>query len=519
MSKNSHEMTLEEKIGQLFVFGFDALEMNNNIRSLINDYKLGNVILFTRNIKTPKQLFNLNQELQKQAIESLQIPLLITIDQEGGMVTRIMNGGTFFPGALTITASNNESNSYLSGKLMGEELIRLGVNMNLAPVLDVNNNHENPVIGVRSFSDKPEVVSRYGTKFIAGLQENVIATAKHFPGHGDTVIDSHLGLPRISYGRDRLDQIELYPFKEAIKNGVKAIMTSHINFDAFTENNLPATLSKQCLTGLLREELGFEGLIITDGMQMKAIADTYGTVEGSLMAIEAGANLVCICHSEELQKEAVEHVFNAVKNGRLSEATINERVSKVLECKKDIHLYLHDDYETVRPIVERKATKDFALDVVRQALTLVRGDKFEYSKSTLVIACDPYVTSVADDVFNDRSIINNLHKTLPEFDSYKLSLQPTKDEVDELKRMYHSYEKVVICSYNANLYKEQFEVIDSLSDHPDLHVVAMRNPYDHIFAKNVKNLVYLYEYTNNSVQVLMEYLQGKIEPSGVIPIG
>ena len=249
------KLTIDEKIGQLIMCGFDALELNDHIINLIKNYHVGNVILFTRNVKSMKQVFELNKNLQKLALKNLGIPLLISIDQEGGMVTRIKNEATFFPGAMTIASSNNLDNAYLSGKYMGEELINLGINMNLAPSLDVNNNPLNPVIGVRSYSDDPKVVSEFGIMTIKGLQENVIATAKHFPGHGDTQVDSHLALPEINYGKKRLEAIELYPFKNAIKNGVKAIMSSHINFPAYTEDNLPTTLSKKCLTGLLREEL------------------------------------------------------------------------------------------------------------------------------------------------------------------------------------------------------------------------------------------------------------------------
>ncbi|MBU1143018.1 MAG: beta-N-acetylhexosaminidase, partial [Firmicutes bacterium] len=283
MKYDLNKLTLEEKIGQLFMFGFDATDVNDHAIKLIKEYRIGNVILFARNIKTPEQVFKLNQNLQKLSLKELGIPLFISIDQEGGMVSRITSGATFFPGAMTIAATNDVHNAYLSGKYMGLELINLGINMNFAPVLDVNNNPKNPVIGVRSFSDQPKMVAEYGSAFIKGLQENVIATGKHFPGHGDTHIDSHLALPKVAYGMDRLNPVELVPFKHAIQNGIQAMMSSHIDFPALTENGLPTTLSKKCMTGFLREELGFEGLIVTDGMQMKAIQDNYTTVGASLM--------------------------------------------------------------------------------------------------------------------------------------------------------------------------------------------------------------------------------------------
>ncbi len=212
MKYDINKMTLEEKIGQLFMFGFDALEINDHALKLIKEYKVGNVILFARNVKSPEQVFKLNQNLQKLAFEEIGIPLFISIDQEGGMVTRLHTGATFFPGAMTTAATGDSNNAYLIGKYMGRELISLGINMNYAPVLDVNNNPKNPVIGVRSYSDNPETVAQFGSAFIQGLQENVIATGKHFPGHGDTHVDSHLALPMVPYDMDRLNKIELVPW-------------------------------------------------------------------------------------------------------------------------------------------------------------------------------------------------------------------------------------------------------------------------------------------------------------------
>lgn len=206
-------LSLDELIGQLIVFGFDGLDINDHVIELIRSKKVGNVILFAKNISTPEQLFKLNQNLQKLAVEASGIPLLISIDQEGGMVTRIKNGTTYFPGAMTITASSKSNNSYLSGKYMGHILKALGINMNLAPSLDINNNPKNPVIGVRSFGDEPYTVAKYGCEFIRGLQESIIATAKHFPGHGDTDTDSHLDLPRINKTLEELKEFELIPFK------------------------------------------------------------------------------------------------------------------------------------------------------------------------------------------------------------------------------------------------------------------------------------------------------------------
>lgn len=253
-----NEMTLKEKLGQLLFIGFAGHEYNDHLRKIIEEYKVGNIILFTRNIDNLDQLSKLNRSLHEKIYQSTGVMPLISIDQEGGIVTRIQNTATFAPGAMTISATNSD-NAYKVGQVLGEELSYLGINMNLAPTLDVNNNPNNPVIGVRSFGDDPKRVSEFGLNIIKGIQsKGVIATAKHFPGHGDVEVDSHLGLPVVDHDKERLDQVELYPFKKVI-NEVDAIMSAHIFFKAYEKESLPATLSRKVLTDLLRNKLGFNG--------------------------------------------------------------------------------------------------------------------------------------------------------------------------------------------------------------------------------------------------------------------
>ena len=508
-----NDLTIDEKIGQILMFGFDALEINDHAINMIKNYHVGNVILFTRNVKSVKQLFELNQNLQKLALSTIGIPLLISIDQEGGMVTRIKNEATFFPGAMTIATTKDVNMAYLSGKYMGEELVKLGINMNLAPSLDVNNNPLNPVIGVRSYSDNPKIVSDFGLKTIEGLQENVIATAKHFPGHGDTQVDSHLELPKIDFDKERLDRIELYPFKKAIKNGVKAIMSSHINFPAYTEDNLPTTLSKKCLTGLLREELEFEGLIITDCMEMKAIQHNYTTELGALMAINAGANLVCVSHTEDLQIGAVNKIKEAVDSGRLSVELINERVARVLSYKEDLDISVIDNLlEDVTPYIGSKKHKDLAYNIVRSGATIKKGKPFVKKEKTLLIAVTPTVTSIADEDDGYEDIVTSVKKNLVGFDTISISARPSIEEINVSIESSVRYDQVIVCSYNANIYTSQLVLINELSKLKlELNVIAMRNPYDLLYTHSIENYVCFYEYTPNSIEALMEYLKGDLK--------
>jgi beta-N-acetylhexosaminidase len=328
-------MTLAEQVGQLFLVGFHSQTIDSQIKDLLENYYVGGVIYFTRNIENLEQTQKLSKNLQELALNNgAGIPLFIAVDQEGGKVRRIKDL-SYFPANQILGAAGNQERTRKTAAVTARELKGVGVNLNLAPVLDVNNNPNNPVIGERSFGAEPELVAKMGAAYIKGLQsEGIIAAAKHFPGHGDTVTDSHTALPVINHSRARLDAVELYPFKKAIEVGVEVIMAAHIYFPAIeTEAGIPATLSKAVLTDLLREELDFRGLIITDDMEMGAITKNFGTVQGAVRSIKAGSDIVLISHSYDLQKEALAAVTTAVKNGEITKKRIKESVKRILKLK------------------------------------------------------------------------------------------------------------------------------------------------------------------------------------------
>lgn len=515
-----NKMTLEDKIGQLCMFGFDGLEVNDDIINLIKNYRLGNIILFARNVESAEQLFNLNKNLQKLAMEHIGFPMFISIDQEGGMVTRIFNGSTFFPGAMTISATNKVENAYKLGQMMGEELNALGINMNLAPVMDVNNNPKNPVIGVRSFSDNPDVVAAYSTAFSLGLQEHgVIATAKHFPGHGDTHVDSHLGLPVIKHDLERLKEVEFKPFIHAINHGIKGMMSSHINFPNLTNDEHPATLSKSIMTDLLRNEFGFKGLIVTDGMGMKGVVDKYTTEEACVRAIDAGVDMVCVCHAHQPRIETIETIKKAVLDGRLSLETIDNHVKLILDHKKElIHIDFNKKYEDIMPVVDNKEHQAFSYHVVEDALTLIKGNTIKLNEKALYLGILPAVLNIADDALGNTKLIKPI-KEIKNLDVKIVELNPTDEEVLKYVEEAKKYEQVIFTTYNGNNHEGQIKLIDELSKlNKDLHIISLRNPYDLYYSKSIKNYVCLYEYTPNSIQVLTKYLKGLVKPKGIVPI-
>lgn len=518
MTKRIHELTIDEKIGQLIMFGFHSTALDEHARRLIQDHRVGNVILFARNAADPEQIFQLNQSLQELAAAELGVPLFISIDQEGGMVTRIKHGATFFPGAMTTTASGDPDNAHQIGLDMGRELHALGINMNLAPVLDTNNNPHNPVIGVRSYSDDPDVVGTYGSAFVRGLQQHVLATAKHFPGHGDTHVDSHLALPTIDADRNRLETLELIPFKQAIEAGLKVVMSSHINFPAINEEGRPCTLSHNCLTGLLRNELKFDGLIITDCMQMKAIQHHYTTPEGALMAIQAGADLVCISHDSDLQIAAVKRIRAAVDSGELTMETLNDRVARVLAYKSRL-LPNRPVYEDVRPIIDNTDTRSRMQAIVDAAVTLVRGTSFKKRGKVLVIASSPLATTIADEDDGTIDILAAVKAELPEFWTMRIPVRPESADIVKVLDAASDYDQVICCTYNANIHTTQLDLVNALHQQAvELHVMTMRNPYDTFFAPQLKNVTCFYEYTPNSIRSLIKYLKGELQPQGTLPV-
>ncbi|MBB6024436.1 beta-N-acetylhexosaminidase [Paenibacillus sp. JGP012] len=328
------QMSLRDKIGQMLLCGFHGTEPEGEVEKLLRGYPIGGVVYFARNVVSPEQVERLSSGLQDIAQASGTVPLWIAIDQEGGMVARITQGIALMPGQMAIAAAGSTQDAYEAARISGMELKSMGINMNFAPVLDVNNNANNPVIGVRSFGESPEAVAEFGAATIGGFQNaGIAATAKHFPGHGDTDTDSHLDLPVITHDRARVNQVELAPFRAAIVEGVDAMMSAHIYFPALEPDRLPVTLSHSVLTGLLRKELGYEGIIVTDCMEMNAIAVHYGTVDAAVLAVEAGADMVLISHTAQLQMEAFAALENAVSSGRISERRINESVKRLLTYK------------------------------------------------------------------------------------------------------------------------------------------------------------------------------------------
>ncbi len=324
-------MFSRDQIGQLFMVGFDGTTVSSDLASFIREYKPGGVILFARNLESAEQIVALTNELQHC---SPHIPLLISIDQEGGRVSRLPKEFTIFPPCEVLGRCHSSELAYAAAATTAKELKAVGINMNMSPVLDVNSNPLNPVIGDRAFGADPHMVSELGLATVGGLQDNgVVACGKHFPGHGDTNSDSHKELPIVTADRARLEHIEFPPFRHAVANGVATLMTAHVVYRALDEIR-PATLSPMIIGRFLREELYYDSVVLTDDLEMHAIIDHYGIGDASVQAIQAGCDMPLICKDRNRIVAAFHAVEKAATSGDLSEGRLAQSFARIRRLKE-----------------------------------------------------------------------------------------------------------------------------------------------------------------------------------------
>ena len=325
------EMTLDEKIGQLFISGMEGTEMTDETAAMIEENALGGVILFQPNLEEPDRSLQLVNDL-KQLEEANDIPLFISVDQEGGQVERL-------PGLPSLKSAgeigeHDRKFAYENGQLLAELLKAYGMNLNFAPVLDVNSNPNNPVIADRAFGDNAEIVSEMGISMMQGMQdEGVITSVKHFPGHGDTDVDSHEQLPVVNKSRQELEETEFIPFETAVNTGVDMVLMAHIKLPELGID-VPASFSKDAVD-ILRDDWHYDGVIITDDLTMGAITENYDMEEVTVDAVKAGVDILMIAHEKELLEAGIEGVKSAVENGEITEDRIDESVQRILKLKED----------------------------------------------------------------------------------------------------------------------------------------------------------------------------------------
>lgn len=327
------EMTLDEKIGQMLMVGVDGYTLDNNSRKMIEEYKVGGFIILGQNVQSTNQLLNLVNALKAANLKN-KTPIFVSVDEEGGRVDRMPQELKRYPTNREVGQINNSNLSYNIGNVMAEELKSFGFNMNFAPVLDINSNPNNSVIGDRSFGSTSKIVSKLGVETMKGLQSgNVISVVKHFPGHGDTSVDSHIELPTVPHDLNRLRNFEFIPFNEAIKNKADAVMVAHILLSKIDSTN-PASFSKAVINDILRNQLNFNGVVITDDMAMGAIVKNYNIGEASVKSVVAGSDIILVSHNYENEVTVISSLKKAVENGIITKERIDESVYRILKLKQ-----------------------------------------------------------------------------------------------------------------------------------------------------------------------------------------
>lgn len=418
-------MTLREKVEQMFMMEFrqwgkegsekDVTVINDDIKKIISKYNFGAIILFANNIKKTEATYNLVQSMQAAAISDGGIPMIISTDQEGGIVYRL-GSGTALPGNMALAASGKTKNSYQAGKVIGSELSCSGINSTLAPVVDVNNNPNNTVIGLRSYSDSASVVAKHAVQMKKGIEKyNVIACAKHFPGHGDTATDSHYGLPIVNRTKKQLMSRELKPYNALIKEKVDMVMTAHILYPKIEKNkikskktgkkeSLPATMSDDLIKKILKKEMKFNGIVCTDGMHMQGITDYWNETEATINAIKAGVDMICMPITLRTKDDTkkldslIDDIVSAVKKGKISNSRINDACRRILQVKqkRGILNYNADDYSLDKAMstVGCQENRDIERQLANDAVTLIQNKNktipLSLSEKSKVLMMVPY---------------------------------------------------------------------------------------------------------------------------------
>ncbi len=521
-------MTLEEQIGQVLAIGFFEPMPTQETIDLIQTYHVGNIILFKRNIQDAQQVYELTQYLQRLAREAgHRQPLLIMIDQENGMVRRFGQNTTIFPGNMALGAIGSEQIAYEVALATGRELKALGINMNLAPDVDVNNNPSNPVIGVRSFGEDPQLVARLGSAMVQGYHDaGIITTLKHFPGHGDTAVDSHLALPTIPYALERLDSLELIPFKRTIEAGADTVMTAHMYLPLLMQGKMvPATISYEIVTQLLRERLGFQGVIVSDCMEMRAVSDIVGVDQGTVKALQAGVDLVLISHHHMLQRNGIDAIYSALRDGILTAERVQNAAERVLQLKARTLSWDAPLSENLA-LIGNEAHQRLRDTAYARSTTLVRDTqkllplRLHIEQRLLLLFMQPAIFSGAVDTeFAGDALIEQVQQRHSHVDTLTITEQTIQVDATKLQQAVDRADLVIAVTANANQDLYQGRIVQQIlhTSKPVIGIAAY-NPYDLLAFPELGTYLAIYEYTRPAFDAVARVLFGEVQAQGHLPV-
>jgi beta-N-acetylhexosaminidase len=534
-------MTLEEKVGQLFVmrvYGHsatapDQADIDANLKEIgvrtaaemIARYRVGGIIYFTwaHNTRDPHQIADLSNGIQHASLRQPRgLPVLISTDQEHGIVCRVGEPATLFPGAMAIGAGGARKDARTLGRIAGQELRAIGIRQNYSPVADVNVNPANPVIGVRSFGSEADAVAGLVAAEVAGYQgAGVAATAKHFPGHGDTAVDSHYGFPVITHSRELWEKLDAVPFRAAIRAGIDSIMTAHIQFPALDASGDPATLSHPILTGILRGELGYDGVVVTDSLGMEGVRTKYGDDRVPVLALKAGVDQLLNPPSLDVAWNAV---LKAVQDGELTEARLDESILRILRLKARLGLF-EEPYVShggVTRTVGTPAHLAAADGIAERTTTLLVNERrlLPLNRRThrrlLVVGADP-----ASPSGTTGPPTGVLAAALTELGFTATALPtgtaPSAATVARAVAAAQDADAVIVGTYNITAAQKTL-VEQLVATGRPVVAVAIRNPYDVAQLPTVPAYLAAYSWTDVELRAAARVIAGAAAPRGRLPV-
>ena len=506
------DRTLKHKIGQMIIAGFPSPYVDDQARRLVEDFEVGNFALFGRNYVTAEQVTQMCTDLHRLVYAKNGYSAYLASDQEGGVVSRVCIGSALFPGTMAMAASPS-ADPYQVGKNCGNILGSMGILGNFGPVMDVNLDPMNPIIGSRSYSDDPETVARMGVEMIRGMHDGgMLATLKHYPGHGNVSTDSHLDLPKNGTPREELMRTEFMPFQRAIDAGADAIMTAHVVYEDI-DPELPATVSPKIMTGLLRDTMGFEGIAVTDCMEMNAIKVTYGIGPGAVMAVQAGCDVLCFSHTYEAVAEACNALYKAVEDGIITPERIDRSYRRIIRLKEQYNLVTPPPADAANALkwLSDKDIMAFHARISRDSMTMLYDNggyqALKNAKHPRFFAPASIAVTGAEDKERAPTRFSDLAKDRFGGDSVVYPMSELDEATLEAIRE-ENYDVAVLAVYNARFRPSQQTILRELEkQNRPLVVLMLGAPYDAPLIRNAQCVICAYEYTYLAAQELLNCLE------------
>lgn len=508
------QMTVQEKVGQMFTIGFHGLEAPDYLLEWLAQGRAGGVILFARNIDTPEQVARLTASLHKAA----KYPLLIGIDQEGGTVARLRKGFSESPGAMALAAASDEQTARTErvSAVLGEEMCAIGINWDYAPAVDLLYSAENPTMGTRSFGIDPEQVSSFAEAAVEGFQRaGVAACAKHFPGLGETAIDTHLALPRLTVSEAQLLNRDLMPYRAAIDAGIASIMTTHTIIETL-DPDYPATLSPVIIQRLLRDELGFDGVVTTDCMEMKAIADHYGVGESAILAAKAGVDVILVSHTPEMQAQAYESLLQAVMNGDVSEEIIDAASARVEKLKSQFAITAAPDLEVIRHPDHLAIMEEAA----RAGTVLLYGEIPSLHGRVLAVEFASVLESGIVEMGGQTGFAQRLRERLPAIEIHSLPGGDLEAALaEQLTASARAADWVIVATRNAAWNTQQCAFAEAMLQNAQNSILlCLRTPFDAPVLPRASAALCTCGDSAPSLDAAIDVLMGEFIPNGRLSI-